>query len=193
MLPRALTLMLALAAVAAGCVTPPADDIEAATTTEATDVLATAPSTEEVAGDIMLSTATPVRTINNGGAFATVVELTDNITGFVLEVEWTATTPASETLSMWVRAEGVGNVGVPPDPSLVTNTDPPLAQIDGASPLRLALPADLFPEPGAYEIVLRASAEPVGVAANQPYTLYVTTFEDMPFDDAYSALGDHEH
>lgn len=186
------TLVLAFSAVAAGCVNAPApEEVEAAVTD--TDLAMTGmPETDEIDGDIVFSAATPVRSVNNGGAFLTTIELTENITGFVLEVEWSAATPASERLSVWVRPAGTGTVTVPPDPSIVT-AGAPTAQVDGTSPLRLALAADAFPEAGEYDVVVRASAQPVGVAVNQPFTIHVTTFQDIAFDDAYSALGEHGH
>lgn len=189
MLSRIVPLILALSAVAAGCVNAPAPELETAATDAATTAPAAGPSTEEVQGDIVISAATPVRTVNNGGAFLTTIELKENTTGFVLEVEWDAATPASESLSVWVRPAGSGSVTIPPDPALVTNTQPPTAQVDGTSPLRLAIAADAFPELGEYDVVVRASAQPVGVAANQPFTIHVTAFEDIAFDDAYTALG----
>ena len=188
MLRPTIPLLLALAATVAGCVNAPAETLEPAAVDTPIDA-GGLPSTEEVPGDIQVSAATPVRTVNNGGTFSTVIELKENTTGFVLELEWTPTTPASESLSMWVRGAGTGSVTVPPDPALVTNTDPPLAQVDGPGPLRLALAADAFPEPGEYDVVIRASAEPVGFAANQPFTIHLTTFEGIAFDEAYSALG----
>lgn len=193
MRPRTLATLLALAAFAAGCVNAPASDIETAATSDVIDPALATPATEMFEGSIQVSVATPARTVNSGGAFSTVVELDDNVTGYVFDLEWSAATPASESLSMWVRPAGVGSIDVPPDPALVTGTQPPLAQVDGASPLRIALAADAFPEPGEYEIVVRASAEPIGVAANQPFMLHLTTFRDMPFDDAYTALGGDEH
>ena len=188
MLSRSFALVLALCAAAAGCVNTPAEGLEAASTELSADA-PLLPSTDEIPGDIVLSLATPVRTINNGGEFLTVISLKDNTTGFVLELEWTAATPTAEQLSMWVRPAGSGSVGVPPDPAALTGTEGPLAQVDGASPLRLALPADMFPEPGDYDVVIRASAQPVGAAVDQPFTIYATQFEGLPFDDAYSALG----
>lgn len=192
-MPRTLVLMLALAALAAGCVNAPApEEVEAASLGDSADAALALPVTEEFAGDIQLSAATPARTVNYGGTFSTVVEIKDNVTGFVLELEWEAATPASESLSMWVRPSGIGSLNVPPDPALVTNP-PPTAQVDGTSPLRLALAADAFPEPGEYEIVVRASAEPAGAAANQPFVIHITTFAGVAFDEAYSALGEHGH
>lgn len=188
MLSRPLTLMIALSALAAGCVNAPADDAQTAATELPTDAVAL-PQTEEVAGDIQISAASPARTVNYGGAFTTVIELKDNITGFVLELEWDAATPFSESLSMWVRPAGAGAIGVPPDPSLVTGTAPPLAKVDGASPLRVALAADAFPEPGEYDVVVRATGQPVGVALGQSFTMHVTRFDGIAFDEAFSALG----
>ena len=191
MLARPIVLLIALAATAAGCVTLPADETEAAAADLAA-AAALAPVTDTFDGDILLSTATPVRTLNNGGAFSTVLEVKKNTTGVILELEWDAVSPASQQLSMWVRPAGSGSLTVPPDPAILT-TGAPLAKADGASPLRLALPADLFPEAGDYDVVIRASAQPVGVAVNQPFTIHITTFADMAFDDAYSALAEGHH
>lgn len=189
MLSRTFSLALALTALAAGCVSaPPEGDLTTASTRPDAALAPGAPSTEEIDGDILLSIATPVRTINNGGAFVNLFEVEENTTGFVFEVEWSAATPASEQLSVWVRPSGVGNVP-PQDPTDLVMTSPPLGKVDGASPLRLAMPFDAFGETGEYEIVVRASAQPVGAAAQQPFTLHLTTFTDIPFDDAFSALA----
>lgn len=189
MLPRNLAILLALAATAAGCVNAPApDDVEAASVEGDADLPMAGPATEEIAGDIQASAATPVRSVNYGGAFSNVIEVQENTTGYVFELEWTAATPASEELSIWVRPAGVGNIP-PEDPAEFVATSPPLGQADGASPLRIAMPFDAFGEAGEYEVVVRASAAPIGVAANQPFTLYVTSFTDVPFDDAFSALA----
>ncbi|HVM45417.1 MAG TPA: hypothetical protein VM582_05725 [Candidatus Thermoplasmatota archaeon] len=189
MLSRPFILMLALATGAAGCLTAPAGELDLAADDLPMDVAL--PTTEEIAGEIMLSAATPVRTINYGGAFVNYVDLTDDVTGFVFELEWTPSSGASRSLSMWIRPAGVGNL--PPDNLLdLVATSPPLARADGASPLRIALAASDFPEPGEYEIVVRAAAAPVGVAASQPFTLHVTTFAGLEFDAEYSALGEHD-
>lgn len=188
MSPRLLASMVVLLAAVAGCISTPPDDATTASTGSTTDASLLVPITDTVDGDVMLSAATPARTLNYGGAFATILTTTDNATGYVLELEWTAATPASEQLSLWVRPSGQGALP-PDDPTELVTISEPLAKASGPSPLRLVLSIDQFPELGDYDILVRADAAPVGAAANQPYTLHVTRFEGIPFDDAFSALG----
>lgn len=187
---RARTLLpaLALLALAAGCVEAPAETVDASSEADVADAAQNAISTEVVDGDIQVSVATPARTVNYGGAFSTAFTLTEATNGVVLELEWAAATPASEQLSVWVRPAGAGVVD-PTDPQGLASTSEPLAQADGASPLRLALPASAFPELGDYDIVVRAAAAPAGVAANQPFSLHMSFFQGLPFDETYSHLG----
>lgn len=187
---RLILVALSLATAAAGCVGAPADIAPASEDPAA--ALDAVPTTEELAGSITLSAATPARTINNGGAFSHPLTVIDTHTGFVIEVVWEAATPASESLSVWVREAGVGSIP-PSDPANLVTAPGPVAQVSGASPLRIALPADAFPATGDYEIIVRAAAEPVGVAANQPFTAYVTSFDAIPFDDAFTALEESHH
>lgn len=188
MLSRAMTtLILTITLLAAGCVNAPAAEEIAPAAADVDAATTLGPATETIEGSIQFSAATPIRSSNYGGAFVNFFEVASNFTGVVVEVEWAATSPLSEQLSVWVRPSDAGNIP-PNDPVEFLIAGPPLAQADGASPLRLALPLDAFPEEGEYEIVVRASAQPVGVAVEQPYTLHLTLFEDVAFDEAFTAL-----
>lgn len=181
---RNLALLLALAGVFAGCVGAPAET-PAALDAPADSASLLAPLTETLEGDVLVSAATPARTLNFGGAYVFGLAVGPNATGHVVEVEWAAATPATQTLAVWVRPAGAGAVG----PEALTSSGEPLGMAQGPSPLRIALPAEAYPEPGDYEIVVRAAAAPVGVALSQPFTMHVTTFLDIPFDETFSVVG----
>lgn len=187
---RATVLLLALAAAAAGCVTnPEAAAVDAAPPGQA---LPTGPTVEEISGDIIMSAATPARTFNYGGAFTTTTSLAENTTGFIIELEWEPASPASEQLSVWVRPAGQGSIDVPPENAAeLATTPPPLAQADGPSPLRLEVPAEVLAGAGDYDIIVRASAQPAGVAAQQTFHIHLAKFEGIPFDADFSAHEEH--
>ncbi len=181
--------LLASASIAAGCIgAPEPDAVEGASATDAAGLGGRAPSTETFEGVIETSVATPLRTLNLRGAFSTTFKFESNTTGVIAEVEWTASTPASEKLSVWVRATGAGMLP-PQDPTEVVMPVAPVAMQNGVSPIRIALLAEAFPEQGGYDVIVRAAAEPFGVAVNQPFTAYVTTFAEIPFNDSFSAIG----
>lgn len=186
MLARSLLLALALAVAAAGCVKPTSDTIDPAIIDPS--LLELLPLTEVIQGDILASAATPLRTLNYGGAFSTTVTVNGTHTGYVLDLVWEAANPASEKLSVWVREAGAGALP-PTDPLSLLMPPEPIAILNGASPLHLALPVEAFPAEGEYEIVVRAASEPAGVAVEQEFTLHLTTFDAIPFDETFSALG----
>lgn len=94
----------------------------------------------------------------------------DNLTGVVVEMQWTPSTPLSErmTLEVWERGSGAT-----------------LGSIAGTSPLRLAFPGTK----AAGELVLDGHADDPGAQVEQDYMVYLTTFSGAPFDPAYSALA----
>lgn len=188
MLARLVPVLIALASLGAGCISSPSAVDPAATSTDDMVGTVTGPVTERIEGDIMLSTATPVRSLNYGGAFSYPFTPAANDSGYVIEVEWDAATPFSEEMSVWLRPSNVGMIP-PQDPSEFVMAPSPLRQADGASPLKITVPiADLEPDV-EYAVIVRASAAPVGVAANQPFTIHFTAFVDAAFDEAFTALG----
>lgn len=186
-----LPMMVLSAALSAGCVG--SDDDASPTSTEATSVetppAAAVPKTEVVEGDIAVSAATPARSFNNGGTFAAPITPKAAITGFVIELTWTASAPVNQKLDLWVRLASAGAVP-PADPTeLVTGPAAPIAKVTGASPLRVALPAEAFTEKEDYSVIVRAASDAqVGAAANQPFELHITTFKDVAFDPEYTHL-----
>lgn len=184
------TVALLALALLAGCLGPSDGGLEAASLPASGATSApTGPDVEAFEGDVLLSVATPARTVNNGGAFIPAVLETDaNTTGYVLELEWTAASPASEELSLWVRPEGTGAVS-PDNAANLADNPPPTARADGPSPLRLALPIADLSEAESFDVVVRAAGQ-AGAAAQQTVTLHVTTFRDVAFDPDFSALGD---
>lgn len=181
MMRTTLILMLATGAALAGCLEDPEAGVDDQKVLD--DVQEEALfETEQLTGSIDIAATTPVRSFNSGGAFATPIALAENQTGIVVEVVWEASGPASEELDVWVRAEGAGSI---PPGSAEDWMVEPVAQATGGSPLRLELPADLLGT-DAYEVIVRA-AGPVGVAHDQPYELFLTTFTGA-FDPAYTAL-----
>lgn len=185
MLHRTLTLLIVIATAASGCVSVPGSDLDS---TGAVDDAAAVlgPRTEELTGDIAASVATPIRSFNNGGTFALPLPRHANDTGYVLEVVWESTAPMNDNLDVWLRDAASGT---PTDPQSVVAGPGPIATATGASPLRLTIAASDFPDDADYNILLRA-AGPAGAAANQPFTIHLTTFRDVPYDAEYSALGD---
>lgn len=184
MIAKSLLVTVLIASAAAGCVKRGDEPVD---TAAVADLLPALPFTEEIAGDVQVSVATPLRTVNNGGSFSAPLAVNETHTGFVVELVWEAASPAAEELSVWVREAGAG--GIPPsDPAALLVAPEPLARVSGASPLRVPLPASAFPGAGEYEILVRAAAEPAGVALDQPFTLHVTTFDALPFDETFSAI-----
>lgn len=176
--------MIALGTSLAGCISTPGSAVDDA---QALDdaVAAVTPVTNVLQGSIMISAGTPVRTVNYGGAFVNEFPVEETFNGIVFELEWTPSSAASQELSLWVREAGVASVP-PEDPAALLFAAGPLAKAEGASPLRLTLAPDAFPESGMYEVVVRAVEN--GVAVEQPYTLHVTTFEGTEYDETFSAL-----
>lgn len=178
-----LVLLTALTVAATGCVTASTDDVESAgaghVAPDATGIV-----TDDLDGMIEAAVATPAVSFNSGGTFSFPIQPGGNVTGFVLELVWDAAAPTNEELDLWVRVTGAGQI--PPDPQHVPAPGP-IAKATGPSVLRLALPADAFPDDSQYDVIVRA-ASPGGLAMQQPFTLHVTTFQDVPFDDAYSAV-----
>ena len=187
MLPRLAAPILLVLAAAAGCVEMPADDVDTSSA-DASSAASGLPVTDTLEGSILISAATPVRTLNYGGEYSAPVTVAPNATGYVVELEWDAAGPASETLSLWIRIAGQGSLP-PDDPMDLVNLPEPVAKVSGPSPLRIALPVDDAFAPGDYEVLVRADDAPVGAALEQPFTLHVTAFEDIPFDDAFTMLG----
>lgn len=184
--PVPLLTVLTMALLAAGCVTDAVAPADAAGTLETAGVVA--PTTQEVSGEVQVAASTPARSFNYGGTFATALALNETLEGVIVEVTWSASTPASESLSVWVREAGAGSIP-PEDPSDLATAPEPLATASGESPLRLVLEKGAF-DPGDYQILVRADAAPVGVAFQQPYTLFLTTFEaGVPFDPTFSAVA----
>lgn len=103
----------------------------------------------------------------------------ETITGYVLELAWTPSTPLSEQLTLEVRPAN-------DDP---VDTNAAIAAATGKGTLYLAVAASEFPTAGDYAIVVKAAGDPAGAAANQDYTLTVATFEDMEFDPTYSGMN----
>jgi hypothetical protein len=147
---------------------------------------APAPVTDRIAGHILTSTTVPGRSFNFGGSFVGTFEHTESTTGYVLEVAWAPNSDFTEQLSLWVRPAGVGAID-PTNPNLVTGAEN-IVRLDGGSPLRLAIPAADFPEPGMYEWVVRATGEPAGVAVSQTFLMHFTPFDGMAFDEAFTDL-----
>lgn len=181
-------LLVALAVATAGCVNAVTDDGVDAESVDAGVKDAEAIATDVLDGVVSVGAATPVASLNFGGTFSFPFDVSDNLTGVVLELEWSAETPASENLDLWVREAGAGSIP-PSDPSDFP-PPAPLAKATGPSVLRLALTADDLGELSAVDLIVRAPSDMgSGVAFEQPFTLHVTTFEDVAFDSEYSALG----
>lgn len=166
------------------------DDIQAANATpNGTGTI----DTETIEGEVQVSAATPVVSFNFNsptaeGPFQTSLERPSNATGHVLEVTWDAATPASESMDLWVRQAGEGNIP-PSDPA-----DPPPAEpaatATGESPLKLAVADEDLEEDTDYDIIVRAPSDMgAGVAVDQAFTLHISTFQDVDFDPDYSAVG----
>lgn len=187
MRPAILVILIACAATLAGCISTPGGELEPADATLDEGVLDAAPQTEHISGSILASAGTPARTVNYGGEFAAELPVGPGFNGVVIELEWEPTSAANEALSVWVRDAGAGNLP-PDDPMELVMPSEPLARAEGSGPLRLALVADMFPSENTYEIIVRATSS--GVAVEQPFSLHVTTFEDVAFDEGYTALGE---
>jgi hypothetical protein len=92
----------------------------------------------------------------------------DGLTGVVVEMAWTASTPLSDSLRLQVFREG----------------KPLLAEASGPSPLRLVFPGDGL----AGDLILRGTADADGAFVAQEFTFYVTTFVGVPFDASHTAV-----
>ncbi len=147
---------------------------------------ATGVNTTLFQGNLVATFATPVRSFNNGGDFLHALALADNLTGLVFELEWTATDTSTGELSLWVQPANAGSLP-PADPANVVFRPEPVARVDGASPLQLAVPADLLAD-GDYELVIRAGGQ-VGATVDQDFALHTTEFIGVAFDASYSALA----
>lgn len=180
MLTRSILIALVAASLLAGCVKPAADAVDPAATGSADGMLA--PKTEKLDATIQYSAATPMRA--TGGTVPTTIKPSANITGYVIEVEWTPSAPMNDELALWVRATGAGDIT---NPANFPMPPQPIAKVIGQSPLRLAIAAADFPDDAEYDVLIRAS-EP-GVAVNQDLIVHVTTFKDVPFDAEFTAIG----
>lgn len=186
---------LLVAAPFAGCIgedsgqTTDNDELEQASVSNRTNGTI---DTEALEGAVAFSAATPAVSFNfnppmAGGPFLFELERPSAATGYVIEVTWEPTTPASENLDVWVRDANEGNIP-PSDP-----TDPlpasPVATATGSSPLQLAIAEEDLEEDTPYNVIVRAPSDMgAGVAVNQPFTLHLSTFEDRPFNPDYSAV-----
>lgn len=138
-------------------------------------------------GTVTVSAAAPGRTFSQTAAAAPAITKDANSTGFIVEVKWKANNQLTDKMSLWVRQQGAGALGPGNANNLVT---PPanVAQADGMSPLRIVLNASKVPANGAYEVLLRASAAPVGVAYEQGFSMALVTFRDMAFNETLSVM-----
>ncbi len=176
--------VLAAALAIAGCVRPPSDSASPAARNEtAPDDAENGVITETTEGTLTASANTPARGLTSGDA--PTLALLVNSTGAVIELEWSAATPASESLALFVRPS---NPALQEDPVKWATPPDAIASAQGPSPLHIALPAAEIAG-GDFDVLVRAAASPVGVAAEQPWTLHVTQFVDAPFDEAYTAIG----
>ncbi len=173
-----------------GCLAkPPVSNVDTAAAADEPATNATLPSTDTTEDNLAASVARPMGTSSFGGS--TIITPSSNVTGFVIEIEWTPSTPASQEMSLWVRRAGAGDVMA--NPTILVMPVTPVAVVSGASPLRLALAADAFPEEADYEVLFRA-AQPVGIAVDQPFTRHISTFAGMAFDENFSHIGSaHGH
>ncbi|MBI2077657.1 MAG: hypothetical protein HYT80_04690 [Euryarchaeota archaeon] len=168
-----------------GCLSESADGPKAAGDVRDAAGNVTLPKTE-IEDFTVTSWATPVRAFNQGGP-AKLIKPDANTTGFIVEVAWTPVNQASTKMSVWIRKEGDGAVS-PNNPTFLVNSPPPLKQKDGTSPIKIPLPKDAFKEPVNYQVYLRSSADPVGATVNQPAKMYLTQFQDLSFNETYSAV-----
>lgn len=113
---------------------------------------------EGATGGNILGSGNPLHTVEAG-----------NLTGVVVEMAWTPSTPLSDTLRLQVFRNG-GRL---------------LDEAAGASPLRLAFPGDGL---AGDELILRGAAEDGRAFVQQGFTFYVTSFAGVPFDASYSAV-----
>lgn len=97
-----------------------------------------------------------------------------DVTGIVVEMEWASAAASTAEMRLSIRRD------------YLLPTDEVLAEVEGASPLRLALPASEAML--GHWVVLGAPAGPVGVSKDQPYILHVAWFEGQPFDEGFSSL-----
>lgn len=186
--------LLLLAAPLTGCIgddpsTNTADDeIEQASTGIENGTI----ETEMIDGEVVFSAATPAVTFNFNppgaeGPFFTELERPENATGYVIEVTWEPSTPASETLDVWIRSVDEGNI--PPTDPMDPVPAGPAHSATGSSPLKLAVAEDELEEDTQYEVIVRApSGMGAGVTVDQPFTLHVSTFVDRAFDESFSAV-----
>jgi len=92
-----------------------------------------------------------------------------NLTGVVVEMQWTPVSPLSERMSLHVWDY---------------NTGKDVGAVAGTSPLRLVLEGTK----GAGKLVLEGDADKDGAQAGQGYDVYLTSFHGVPFDASFSAL-----
>ncbi|MDX1612449.1 MAG: hypothetical protein R3185_08765 [Candidatus Thermoplasmatota archaeon] len=181
---------LLLTGALAGCIGGGDEAVEAqsAQSDEALEKTLQRVETDVLEGEIMVSTATPAISFNFQGTYAFPLERPANATGYVLELVWEASSPASENLDVWVREEGAGNV--PPSDPTSPLAVPPVVKATGPSVLHVVVEEDVLEEDVAYEILVRAPSEMgAGLAASQPFELHVSTFLDQPVDEGFSALA----
>ncbi len=94
-------------------------------------------------------------------------EAKGNVTGVVVEMEWTPATPTADRLSLRVEHGDV-------------------VKASGTSPVRLVFEGAAAK--GGYRMSAVAAEEP-GAYVHQAVTFHVTVFTDAPFDPSYSAVG----
>lgn len=91
-----------------------------------------------------------------------------NVTGVVVEMSWTATTPTAEELSLRV-IHGESDT-----------------RAEGTSPVRLVFAGG--DAAGDYRMAAVGAGDP-GAYVQQEVAFHVTVFTDLPFDPAFSALA----
>lgn len=145
-------------------------------------------------GEVGLSLATPASSFNlnpptAGGPFQVELDRASTATGYLLELVWEAATPASEDLDLWVRDASEGSI--PPEDPTEPLAAPPVATATGSSALTLVIQESDLEEGTTYNIIVRAPSEMgAGVAIQQPFELYVSTFLDQPVDEDFSAVDE---
>ncbi|HEX2065376.1 MAG TPA: hypothetical protein VHI93_01050 [Candidatus Thermoplasmatota archaeon] len=108
------------------------------------------------------------------GTMPYTLELKGSEAGIVVEMAWVPSTPASAWMAIEVSMAGSGLT-----PAIAGTAA-------GTGPLRLALPGL---SAGNYTVNARASGpeDKAGAFVLQDYTLWVTVFAGLPFDEAYVA------
>jgi hypothetical protein len=135
------------------------------------------PGIEDISG-VMRASASAEPYSFNGADLLSIADLEGTVTGWIVEVSWTAETPAFNDLAIWGRPSGGGN-GLPlqdPEPQVI---------VQGSSPLRLPLPATAVEET-PFVVFLRPARSPGGVAVSQPFEARVATFDNISFDPNYA-------